>query len=147
MNDKYIHQMALAGSALGIVGSVLWVYYGTLFIGGWIEGDMKNSLTLTDSALRTGLIIAFIQSVVSIAFFIVTLVKTTRWHIEVNSIHTGKWFLYSGIGIAVINLFQLVPCALLITAGVFCLKRQNKPTESSRGSQKPDENTAGVIQP
>lgn len=143
MNKNYIYLMALIGSIMGILGSVSWVYYGTSFIGGWIEGDIQsNPFQLPDNAMKTGLIIAFIQSIITISFFIVTLVKSTPENLENKTRLTGMWFLWVGIGIAVINFFHLIPCILLIVAGTYSIK-ETKETDDHTTDREIDTNENG----
>lgn len=141
LNKKYIYLMALIGSTLGILGSVIWVYYGTSIVGGWIEDDIQAASPLSDKAMKAGLLIAFIQSIITISFFIVALVKSTPENLEIELKNTGMWLLVIGIGNVVINFFQWIPCILLIAAGAFSIREAKKletdnadnETESSDG--------------
>lgn len=115
--------MAITGSIIGILGSAIWVYLGTFILGGWIEEGKQTSSQLSDQAMIVGFLIAFVQSIITISFFIVTLVKSTPENLDNALRNTGKWFLIVGIGIALINFFQLLPSILLIMAGAFSIRR------------------------
>ncbi|MFD1039244.1 hypothetical protein ACFQ3N_12700 [Virgibacillus byunsanensis] len=125
MNKTYIYLMGLIGSIIGILGSIIWIALGPSFLGGKIDSN------LTDDALETGLLIAVIQSAITISFFIVTLVKSTPDHLDNELKKTGTWLLVVGIGNSLVNLFQLLPGILLITAGIFSI-REAKMVDNDR---------------
>jgi len=120
--------LGLVGSILGIIGSCIWILLGISFWGGFylgMTGQMHVDI-LTDEALGFGFIIAMIQSALTIAFFIVGIVKSTPGSLEKNTRGSGIWLLVIGIVEIVINLTLFIPGILLIIAGSIAISKANK---------------------
>ena len=122
MGKTGIFVLGLIGSILGMLGSIFWMFIGTFFFAGMIDYELPTSAPITDEAFVGGLLIAGIQSLITISMFIVTLVKSTPVSLDKGMKNSGIWLLVLGIVGAVINIINLVPCILLIIAGALGLQ-------------------------
>lgn len=131
MNKTSIFVLGLIGSIIGILGSLVWMFIGTFFIAGMIDSDLPLDAPLTDGAFAGGLIIAVAQGILTIAMFIMTLIKSTPQSLAKGMKNSGVWLLVLGIISAIFNLFNLIPCVLLIIAGALGLQGAAKQKEDS----------------
>ncbi|WP_079528210.1 hypothetical protein [Halobacillus hunanensis] len=129
MNKTGIFVLGLIGSILGMIGSIMWFFFGTYFFAGIVDADQPYYAPLTDGALGIGLIVSITQGVLTIAIFIITLVKSTPGSLDGGVKNSGVWLLVLGIIGAIINLFHLIPCVLIIIAGSIALINASKEKE------------------
>lgn len=141
LNKTGIFILGLIGSIMGILGSVIWMFWGTFFFGGMFDHDQPINAPLTDGALTGGLIVAGIQSIITISFFIVTLIKSTPTSLDKGLKNSAIWLLVLGILICVLNIFHLIPCTLLIIAGALGLQGANRLDSESPNKELTDEKT------
>lgn len=126
MNKTTVFVLGLIGSVLGMLGTLIWMYFGSFFFAGMIDHDLPLDAPLTDTALFGGLFIAGFQSLITFPLFIMALVKSTPGSISKGYKNSGVWLLVTGIIICVINLFHIIPGVLLIVAGAIGLQGANK---------------------
>ncbi|WP_262174245.1 hypothetical protein [Saccharococcus sp. Marseille-Q5394] len=114
--------LGLVGSIMAILGCMLWIWQGTFFWAGFIEGIKQiEGEELLDESIRIGFIIAGIQTLLTLPFYIVTLVKSCSSK-SLRSV--GLWLLIVGIATLLINVFHIIPCILLIIAGILALIKE-----------------------
>ena len=121
MSRQTIFVLGLIGSILGIVGSIIWLFIGAYFFGAMVDYNFPDNAPLSDTALGLGGVLSFFQSGLTISGFIITLVKSTPSSLNNGLKNSGIWLLVVGIVCAVINLYNLVPTALLIIAGALAM--------------------------
>lgn len=123
-----IFVLGLIGSILGLVGSLTWFATGTGFWAGFYDGLMgyDYSGSLSDNAIGFGVFFAFVQSAITIAAFILTLIKSIPSKLEKSLHNSGIWLLTLGIITLVINISLIVPSILVIIAGSLALSRSNQ---------------------
>jgi hypothetical protein len=121
MNKAY--GLGLTGSILGLIGSLGWLFLGSYMWGGFFMGA-SGDYFITDAQLGGGFIISLIQSLITIAGFVITLVRSIRIGAG-NARKNGLWILWLGIGILVVNASLFIPCILLIIASVFAMNSKN----------------------
>jgi hypothetical protein len=118
--------LGLIGSTLGILGSVLWLFFGTSFIAYFATDG--NPL---DSDYALAFVISLIQLFLTLPFFIVTLIKALPQHIEKTPVNSGRWLLTIGIISFFLNIFLLIPSVLLIVSGSMCFKNIKNMSNNS----------------
>jgi hypothetical protein len=117
----------LAGSILGLLGSLIWLYVGTYTWGGFFMGA-SGDYYITDGQFGLGFLVTLLQSIITAAGFGITLFRSLPRNIERNPRKTGLWILWLGIVILVINISLFIPCILLIIAGVVAMGTKNQTT-------------------
>lgn len=137
MNNNSVFVLSLIGSILGILVSILWLIFGTMLLSGFIVGIMElmtqEPVAVTGSILAPGFLIAFFQSGITIAAFIVSIVKGVPGKLKKNLKSSGFWILGSGIIALVINPIQTISSILLIIAGSIAIK--NAGDEDNRDDE------------
>lgn len=114
----------LAGSILGLIGSLIWLFLGTNFWGGVFMGA-SGDYYITDGQYGLGFIVTLFQSLITAIGFGITLFRSLPGNIERNPRKGGLWILCLGIGIAVVNISLFVPCILLVISGVVAMNGKN----------------------
>jgi len=114
----------LAGSILGLIGSLIWLYMGSHFWGGVFMGA-SGEYYMTDGQLGLGFIISLLQSLITAAGFGITLFRSLPRNVERNPKKTGIWIMWLGIAILVVNISLFIPCILLIISGVVAMNDKN----------------------
>lgn len=114
----------LAGSILGLIGSLVWLFLGSYIWGGFFMG-WSGDYIITDGQLGGGFLVSLLQSLITAGGFVIALVISIRSR-SGNSRKTGLWLLWLGIGTLVVNPSLFIPCILLIIASVFALNSKDK---------------------
>lgn len=114
----------LAGSILGLIGSLVWLFLGSYIWGGFFMG-WSGDYIITDGQLGGGFLVSLLQSLITAAGFGITLFRSLPRNVERNPRKTGIWILWLGIGILVINISLFIPCVLLIIAGIVAMNTKN----------------------
>lgn len=123
MNKTAIFVMGLIGSIIGMVGTVFWFGLGPYFFGGMVDWDMPLDAPLTEDALTIGTTIVIIQSIITLAVFVVGLVKSTPSSLDRGLKNSGVWLLVLGICMIFINVVHIISAILYIIAGAVALQR------------------------
>lgn len=138
MNKNSIFVLGLIGSILGILASFFWLFFGTFFMSAFIAGFMEEltqeNVPMTAGNMVPGLSIALVQSGITIAAFIITLVKTTPSSLRKGVKNSGVWTLVLGIVTFVVNPLHITSSVLLVIAAIFAMNSVDGENESNHRS-------------
>ncbi|UFT99536.1 hypothetical protein KO561_00650 [Radiobacillus kanasensis] len=119
--------LGLVGSILGLLFSVIWLFLGIEFWGGFVSGVLgEPDDFVSDSAYGLGFLINIVQVFLLLAIYIVGIIFSVPSIMAKNVKRSGILLLTGGIVALVINIASVIPSVLLIVAGSLCNGKSRK---------------------